>query len=133
MFKERINKLGKEQIQSAKEIIICKDNAYFVAKFGEQQSRFNPDPFIAIVIYKNNNNSLVNAGEFAHWRFLDLKNGVRSIKRINKDLKISIYSDDEITKFVAIEKAERMAFMDAVKNFNDGNKADLINLISENI
>lgn len=130
MFKERINKLGRQQIESAKEIIICKDNPYFVARFGDKQSLFNPDPYIALVIYQNNNNSLVSAGDFSHWRFLDLKNAVRSIKRINKNVPISIYSDEQIIKFVATEKAESIAFMDAVKKFNQGEKDELIQILN---
>lgn len=133
VFKERINKIGRQQIESAREIIICKDNPYFIAKFGEKQSRFDPDPFIAIVIYNNNNNSLVSAGSFAHWRFQDLKNGIRSIKRINKDVPINIYSNDEIIKFVGIEKAESKAFMSAVRKFNKGEKGDLIALLEDDL
>ena len=132
MYKfERINKLDRQQIESAKEIIICKDNTYFTAKYGAKQSRFNDDPYIAIAIYKNNNNSLIDAGEFAHWRFLDLKNGVRSIRRINKDVIINIYSDDEIIKFVETENAEREALMSAVRKFNEGDKSPLLSLFKE--
>lgn len=133
MFKERINKLGRQQIESAREIIICKDNPYFIAKFGERKSSFHPDSFIAIVIYNNINNSLVSAGSFGHWRFYDLKNGIRSIKRINKDVPIKIYSNDEIIKFVEIEKAESKAFMSAVRKFNNGEKGDLINMLEDDL
>ena len=131
MFKERINQRGRGQIENAKEIIICKDNAYFVAKYGEKQSLFDTDPFIALVIYKNNMNDLVAAGELGTWRFTELKNGIRSIKRINKNVSIKVFSDSEIEKFIAIEKVKDVEFMEAVQKFNKGDRGDLIAILKE--
>lgn len=132
MFRERINKLGKEQIQVAHKIIISNDNPYFVAKFGNKQSRFSPDPYIAIVVYENGANSLVSAGnDLGHWRFLNLKNGIKSIRRINKNVPIHVYSEEEITKFVVTEKAENQAFLEAARKFNAGEKKDLIEILKE--
>jgi len=131
MFKERINQRGRGQIENAKEVIICKDNAYFVAKFGNKQSRFDPDPYIALVIYKNNVNDLVAAGELGTWRFTELKNGIRSIKRINKNVPVKVFSDLEIEKFIAVEKVKDAEFMDAVQKFNKGDRGDLIAILKE--
>ena len=131
MIRERISKFGREQIEAAKEIIICKSNPWAIAKFGERSPQYNPDHYIAMVIYKNGNNDLVHCGDLGTWRFDSLKNGIRSIKRINKDVPIKIYSDDEITKFIAIEKAEMASFMNAVKKFNSGDKTDLISILKE--
>ncbi len=131
MFKERINQRGRGQIENAKEVIICKDNAYFVAKFGNKQSRFDPDPYIALVIYKNNINDLVAAGELGFWRFTELKNGIRSIKRINKNVPVKVFSDFEIEKFIAVEKVKDAEFMDAVQKFNKGDRGDLIAMLKE--
>ena len=131
MFKERINQRGRGQIENAKEVIICKDNAYFVAKFGNKQSRFDPDPYIALVIYKNNINDLVAAGELGFWRFTELKNGIRSIKRINKNVPVKVFSDLEIEKFIAVEKVKDAEFMDAVQKFNKGDRGDLIAILKE--
>lgn len=131
MFKERINQRGRGQIENAKEVIICKDNAYFVAKYGNKQSRFDPDPYIALVIYKNNINDLVAAGELGFWRFTELKNGIRSIKRINKNVPVKVFSDLEIEKFIAVEKVKDAEFMDAVQKFNKGDRGDLIAILKE--
>lgn len=131
MFKERINQRGRGQIENAKEVIICKDNAYFVAKYGNKQSRFDPDPYIALVIYKNNINDLVAAGELGFWRFTELKNGIRSIKRINKNVPVKVFSDFEIEKFIAVEKVKDAEFMDAVQKFNKGDRGDLIAMLKE--
>lgn len=136
MFKERINQRGRGQIENAKEVIICKNNAYFVAKYGNnkygnKQSRFDPDPYIALVIYKNNINDLVAAGELGFWRFTELKNGIRSIKRINKNIPIKVFTDFEIEKFIAVEKVKDAEFMDAVRKFNKGDRGDLIAILKE--
>ena len=130
-FKERISKRGRDQLENAKEVIICKNNAYFVAKYGNKQSRFDPDPYIAMVIYKNNRNDLVAAGELGTWRFTELKNGIRSIKRINKNIPIQVFSDLEIEKFIAVEKIKDAEFMDAVRKFNKGDRGDLIAILKE--
>lgn len=129
MIKERINKLGRQQIESAKEIIICNRNAYSIARLGDNVPLVDPSALVALVIFNNGNNQLVMAGDFCTWQFDDLKNGVRSIKRINKNVPISIYSDEQIIKFVATEKANSIAFMDAVKKFNQGEKSDLISIL----
>lgn len=131
MIKNRINKLGRMQIENAVEIIICKDNAYFLAKFGTKQSRFDPDLYIAMGIYKNGNNSLINSGDYGHWRFAfeDIENAIRSVKRINKHVPINIYTDEQIIQFVENEEEESKKFMAAVRDFNKGIKQDLINIL----
>ena len=131
MIDNRISKLGREQVESAKEIIICKSNPYFMAKFGSNTPKFEPDYYIALAIFKNELKQLVYAGDFKTWQFYNLTNAMRAIKRINKEVPIKIYSDDDIAKFVALEQAEMAAFVEAAKQLNDGNKANLINLLSE--
>lgn len=131
MLNTRINKMGKQQIQAAEKIIICHDNPYFVAMYGNRQSRFDPDPYIALAFFKNGFRNLVSAGtDPSYWHFDNLKNGIRSIKRLNKDVPIFVYSDDEITKFVEIEKAEHKAFIEASRKFKAGDRTDLINLLT---
>lgn len=131
MHIERINKLGKSQIEAASEVIICKDHAYFIAKFGDKQ-RFNPDPFIALVVYKNNNYSLVSAGKnLGYWKFSNLNNAVKSIKRINKTVKIKIFSDEEIASYVEHQRQEVAKFMNAVKRYISGDPDQLIKILKK--
>ena len=131
MNNNRISKLGREQIESAKEIIICKSTPYYVAKLGKDAPTSDRDRYIALAVFTNGLNQTIYSGELQTWKFDDLKNGIRSIKRINNKVSIRIYSDDDILRFVAAENAERTAFIEAARKFNNGDKSELINLLSE--
>ncbi len=133
MKKSRISQLGREQIENAAEIIICRNNAYYESKYADPalKIKFKDDPFLALAVRENGFNSIVLSGDLASWRFLDLKNGIRAIKRINNNVSIKIFSDEEINKFIQIEKLKDMQFMEAVKKFNNGDKEELIEFLKE--
>ena len=106
MFKERINKFGKDAIISSAEIIISSYNAYMAASFGEgYYKRKERDGSYVAVAYVPMNSSahhihyLIQAGKAydgTAWIFTDIKNAIRSIKRIKNRLWLSSPNSERI-------------------------------------
>lgn len=140
MFKERINKFGKDAIISSAEIIISSYNAYMAASFGDayHKRKERDGSFVAIAYVPMNSGAhhihyLIQAGKAydgTAWIFTDIKNAIRSIKRIKKDAVIRTLDDQQITQLIAKEKMESAQLIEASRNFNQGNRSDLIKILN---
>lgn len=140
MFKERINKFGKDAIISSAEIIISSYNAYMAASFGDayHKRKERDGSFVAIAYVPMNSGAhhihyLIQAGKAydgTAWIFTDIKNAIRSIKRIKKDAVIRTLNDQQITQLIAKEKMESAQLIEASRNFNQGNRSDLIKILN---
>ena len=140
MFKERINKFGKDAIISSAEIIISSYNAYMAASFGDayHKRKERDGSFVAIAYVPMNSGAhhihyLIQAGKAydgTAWIFTDIKNAIRSIKRIKKDAVIRTLDDQQITQLITKEKMESAQFIQASRNFNQGNRSDLIKILN---
>lgn len=140
MFKERINKFGKDAIISSAEIIISSYNAYMAASFGDayHKRKERDGSFVAIAYVPMNSGAhhihyLIQAGKAYDgtvWIFTDIKNAIRSIKRIKKDAVIRTLDDQQITQLIAKEKMESAQLIEASRNFNQGNRSDLIKILN---
>ena len=140
MFKERINKFGKDAIISSAEIIISSYNAYMAASFGDayHKRKERDGSFVAIAYVPMNSGAhhihyLIQAGKVydgTAWIFTDIKNAIRSIKRIKKDAVIRTLDDQQITQLITKEKMESAQLIEASRNFNQGNRSDLIKILN---
>lgn len=135
----RINQFGKDAIVSSSQIVIAAYNAYMKAKYDDNYiPRKERDGFFVAIAYVQMRNSIhqihyfIQAGkqhDGSAWIFTDIKNAIRSIKRIKKDAVIHILNDEEITQLIAKEKLESERLVEASRKLNTGDKADLINLL----
>lgn len=130
--KMRINQIGKSLIQGADKIIICNFACYSTEKLNTA-SKLDKNAYIALVLKAGSYSQPVYAGNLRYWVFNDIKNAIRSIKRIRKDVPISVFSDDEITKLVLSEKLEMDEFLEAARKFNAGEKTDLIEILKKDL
>ena len=76
---------------------------------------------------------LIQAGKVydgTAWIFTDIKNAIRSIKRIKKDAVIRTLDDQQITQLITKEKMESAQLIEASRNFNQGNRSDLIKILN---
>ncbi len=110
------------------------------ASFGDayHKRKERDGSFVAIAYVPMNSGAhhihyLIQAGKAydgTAWIFTDIKNAIRSIKRIKKDAVIRTLDDQQITQLIAKEKMESAQLIEASRNFNQGNRSDLIKILN---